>query len=173
LAIALQEGLQMTAIVAGLALVPFALAFFAASLSGPRLITRLGAARVVSYGSVLQLIGGIVLAFTVFVSWPHVDAWGLIPAFVLIGFSLGAQFPVLFGIMLSGVPRERAGVGSGVMSTAQQASLALGTAIVGSLFEGLIGPVGFRDSLLITLMVLIGLTVLTGALSLRLPRKAP
>jgi hypothetical protein len=77
---------------------------------------------------------------------------------------------VLFRIMLSEVPRERAGVGSGVMATTQQATLALGVASVGSLFLALIGPWGVRDALLVSLLVLLGLIVLTTALSLRLPQ---
>lgn len=170
LAIALQQGLRMSAIVAGLALVPFALSFFSASLAGPRMVTRFGAGRVVTYGNLLQFVGGILLVLTFWLYWPHLDAWGLVPAFLLTGFSVGAQFPVLFRIMLSEVPHERAGVGSGVMATTQQAALALGVATVGSLFLALIGPWGMRDALLVTLLVLLGLIALTSALSIRLPR---
>jgi hypothetical protein len=170
LAIALQQGLRMTAIVAGLALVPFALSFFVASLAGPRMVSRFGAGRVVTYGGLLQFAGGILLVLTFWLYWPNLDAWGLVPSFLLTGFSLGTQFPVLFRIMLSEVPRERAGVGSGVMATTQQAALALGVATVGSLFVALIGPWGMRDALLVTLLVLLGLIALTSALSKRLPR---
>ncbi|WP_435126387.1 MFS transporter [Actinacidiphila sp. bgisy144] len=170
LAIALQQGLRMTAVVAGLALVPFALAVFAASLTGPRLVARHGAGRMVTFASVLQFAGGVLLMFTFWHSWPHLQAWGLAPAFLVIGFAQGVQLPVLFRIVLSDVPHERAGVGSGVMTTTQQAALALGVATIGSLFLALLGPWNMRDALLVTLLAWLAATAATALLSLRLPR---
>ena len=52
------------------------------------------------------------------------------------------QLPVLFRIVLSEVPAERAGVGSGVMVTTQQSALALGVATLGSLFLSLVAVGG-------------------------------
>ena len=40
----------------------------------------------------------------------------------------------IFGLVLSQVPLDLAGVGSGVMSTAQQVALATGATAVGTLF---------------------------------------
>ena len=72
--------------------------------------------------------------------------------------------------MLSEVPPARAGVGSGVMITTQQSALALGVATLGTLFLSLAGGVGMRDALVTTLLVQLAIVVLTGLLSLRLPR---
>ena len=170
LAIALQQGLRMTAVVAGLALAPFALAVFSASLAGPRMVTRYGAGRVVTFGCLLQFVGGALLLLTFWHSWPHLNAWGLAPAFLVIGFAQGIQLPVLFRIVLSDVPHERAGVGSGVMTTTQQGALALGVATIGSLFLALVGPWGMRDALLVTLLAWLGAIAVTGVFSLGLPR---
>ncbi|GHJ37236.1 MFS transporter [Streptomyces sp. TS71-3] len=169
LAISLQQGLRMTAVTAGLALAPFALSVFFASLAGPRMVTRYGAGNVVTSGCLMQFAGGALLLLTLWHYWPHLDAWGLIPAFAVIGFAQGLQLPVLFRIVLSDVPHERAGVGSGVMTTTQQSALALGVATIGSLFLALAGRWGMRDALLVTLLAWLGAVALTFVLSLRLP----
>jgi hypothetical protein len=72
--------------------------------------------------------------------------------------------------VLSEVPPARAGVGSGVMVTTQQAALALGVATLGTLFLALVPGMGMRDALVTTLLVQLGGVALTGLLSLRLPR---
>ena len=170
LAIVLQQGLRMSSVVAGLALVPLALAVFVASFVGPWLVVRVGAGRVVMLGSLLLFVGGVVLFLTFWRGWPHVDAWALAPAFAIVGFAQGLMLPMLFRVVLSEVPHEYAGVGSGVMTTTQQASLALGVATIGSLFLAGLGPWGMRDALLVALLTWLGAVALTGVLSLRLPR---
>ncbi|GAA4497439.1 MFS transporter [Actinoallomurus oryzae] len=169
LAIALQQGLRMTAVIAGLALAPFALSVFLSSFAGPWMVTRYGAGRVVTFGILLQFVGGVLLFLTFWHYWPHLNAWGLAPTFVVVGFGQGLQLPVLFRIVLSDVPHERAGVGTGVMTTTQQSALALGVATIGSLFLALLGPWGMRDALLVALSTWLGAVALTGVLSLRLP----
>lgn len=56
------------------------------------------------------------------------------------------------------------------MITTQQASLALGVATLGTLFLSLAATVGMGDALVTTLLVQLAGVVLTGLLSLRLPR---
>ncbi|MFF3755301.1 MFS transporter [Streptomyces sp. NPDC002018] len=168
-AIALQQGLGMGAVTAGIALVPMAVAFFAASLAGPRLVRRYGSL-VVTAGSVSQLAGVALLVLAVRDGWPSVGVLDLLPGMALAGFGQGLQLPVIIRIVLSDIPSERAGVGSGVMVTGQQSALALGVATLGSLFLSLAAATGMRDALEITLLVQLGLIVLTGLLSLRLPR---
>ncbi len=169
IAVALQQGLGMGAVAAGVALVPMALAFFAASLAGPRLVRRYGSL-VVTTGSVLQAVGIALLAFTAWHDWPSVGTLDLLPAVALAGLGQGLQLPVLVRIVLSDVPPERAGVGSGVMVTTQQSALALGVATLGSLFLTLEPSMGMRDALAVTLLAQLSTVVLTGLLSLRLHR---
>ncbi|MFB7845629.1 MFS transporter [Streptomyces sp. NPDC056053] len=169
IAVALQQGLRLGP-AAGLALAPMAAAFFAASLAGPRLVRRYGS-RVVTAGGLIQATGVLVLALTVWGRWPGLGPLGLLPGVAVAGLGQGLQLPVLFRIVLSGVPAARAGVGGGVMTTTQQASLALGVATLGALFLSLVPGSGMRDALVVTLLVQLAAVVLTTLLSLRLPRR--
>lgn len=72
--------------------------------------------------------------------------------------------------MLADVPASRAGVGSGVMVTAQQSALALGVATLGTLFLSLAPGHGMRDALVIVLVVQLAAVLGTALFSLRLPR---
>ncbi|WP_369379135.1 MFS transporter [Streptomyces sp. cg36] len=170
IAVVLQQGLRMGPVSAGLALVPMAVAFFAASLAGPRLIGRYGS-RVVTTGGLIQFVGIAVLIVTVRQGWPDLGIAALAPGVALAGLGQGLQLPVLFRIVLSDVPTDRAGVGSGVMVTTQQSSLALGVATLGSLFLSLAPSMGTRDALAVTLLVQLAGVALTVLLSLRLPKR--
>lgn len=173
IAVALQQGLGLSAVVSGLALAPMAVAFFGASLAGPRLVRRWGT-RVVTAGGLVQALGIGLLALTSWRAWPELSVWLLLPGMAVAGLGQGLQLPVLFRVVLSEVPPERAGVGSGVMVTTQQSALALGVATLGSLFLGLStsGPAGSGTgtALTVTLLVQLAMILLTTALSPRLPR---
>ncbi|MFI6081192.1 MFS transporter [Streptomyces sp. NPDC051217] len=170
IAIAMQQGLHMSAVTAGVALVPCAVAFFFATLAGPRLVRRHGSL-VVTVGAVIQAVGIALLAFTVWRDWPSLGTLALLPGTAIAGFGQGLQLPVIFRIVLSEVPPERAGVGGGVMITTQQSALALGVATLGSLFLSLTESSGMGTALTVTLLVQLAAIVLTGGLSLRLPRE--
>ncbi|MFD3581813.1 MFS transporter [Streptomyces sp. NPDC058683] len=169
IAVALQSGERMDPVPAGLALAPMAVAFLFVSLAGPRLIARYGS-RVVTAGSVLQGIGIVLITLAAWRDWPHLDFTGLLPGVAVAGAGQALQLPNVLRLVMSEVPAARAGVGSGVMVTTQQSALALGVATLGTLFLSLVPHQGTRDALVITLLVQLGLVVLTGLLSLRLPR---
>ncbi|MFC6512311.1 MFS transporter [Streptomyces goshikiensis] len=169
IAVVLQQGLHKGPVAAGLALVPMALAFFAASLAGPRLVGRFGS-RVVTAGALLQAVGIGLLLLAVQRDWPGLGFAELAPGVAVAGLGQGLQLPVLMRLMLSDVPTDRAGVGGGVMITTQQSALALGVATLGSLFLALAETSGMREALTVTLLVQAGLIALTALLSLRLPR---
>lgn len=168
-AVALQQGLAMGPVAAGLALVPMAAAFFAASLAGPRLVGRFGT-RVVTAGGIVQAVGIALLLLTVRSGWPDLSVAALAPGVAVAGLGQGLQLPVLMRLMLSDVPAHRAGVGGGVMVTTQQSALALGVATLGSLFLALVPSKGMQEALQTTLLVQLALIALTVLLSLRLPR---
>ncbi|MEU6356861.1 MFS transporter [Streptomyces sp. NPDC047072] len=169
IAVALQEGARLGPVQAGLALVPLAVTFLFTSIAGPRLIARYGT-RVVTAGAVIQGVGLTLIVLAARFSWPDLGLVALLPGGAVAGVGQALQLPVVMRLVLSEVPPARAGVGSGVMVTTQQSALALGVATLGTLFLALVPGVGMRDALITTLLVQLGGVVLTGLLSLRLPR---
>ncbi|NEE13174.1 MFS transporter [Streptomyces sp. SID7499] len=169
IAVALQQGAGLGPVAAGLALAPLAVVFFVFSLLGPRLVARYGT-RVVTAGAALQGVGLALMALAAWRFWPHLGFVELLPGAAVAGAGQALQLPVVYRVILSEVPAARAGVGSGVMITTQQSALALGVATLGTLFLSLVPGMGMRDALVTTLLVQLGGVVLTGLLSLRLPR---
>jgi EmrB/QacA subfamily drug resistance transporter len=164
-ALLVQVGLHDSALVAGAGLVPMAAAFLLASLSTSRLLARYGA-RVLAAGGLLQALGLIVLAATVYISWPHVSILALAPGMVIAGAGQGLVMSPLFGVVLSEVPPAVAGAGSGVLTTTQQTALALGVATLGSLFLSLAGDgVGVRTGFVavLTIQIVVAAAVAAGA----------
>ncbi|GAA5009890.1 MFS transporter [Streptomyces hyderabadensis] len=169
IAVALQQGAGLGPVAAGLALAPLAVVFFLFSLAGPRLVARYGT-RVVPVGAALQGVGLALMTLAAWRSWPDLGLVELLPGAAVAGAGQALQLPVILRVVLSEVPAVRAGVGGGVMVTTQQASLALGVATLGTLFLSLVPGMGMRDALVTTLLVQFAGVVLTGLLSLRLPR---
>ncbi|MFI9718399.1 MFS transporter [Streptomyces sp. NPDC052396] len=170
MAVALQEGLRLGPMAAGLALVPLCVAFFAASMAGPRLAARHGR-RVVTTGALLQAVGLLAGIATFHWGWDGLNAWGIAPALAIQGAGQGLLFPLTMRTMLSEVPVTQAGVGGGVTVTAQQSFMALGVATLGTLFLSLVPSVGMGDALTATLGVQLAASAVTVGLSLLLPRR--
>ncbi|WP_153450897.1 MFS transporter [Streptomyces smaragdinus] len=169
IAVAFQTGLGLGPVASGLALAPMCVTFFAASLTGPRLVPRYGS-RVLVWGTLIQAAGVGLIALTVLWRWPDLGPLGLAPGMAVAGFGQGLQVPTYFRLALNGVPAARAGAGSGLAVTNQQSGLALGVATLGSLFLTLVPQLGVRDALLWALAVQVAGVGVTCALSLRLPR---
>ncbi|MBW8800509.1 MAG: MFS transporter [Streptomyces sp.] len=169
IAVALQSGEHLGPVPAGMALAPMAVAFLFVSLAGPRLTARYGS-RVVTAGSVIQAVGLVLIVLAARRDWPHLDFTGLLPGVAVAGAGQALQLPNVLRLVMSEIPPARGGVGSGVMVTTQQSALALGVATLGTLFLSLVPHQGMRDALVTTLLVQLALVVLTGLLSLRLPR---
>jgi MFS family permease len=173
IALTLQDGTGVSALDAGLILVPMALGFLVASLSTARLLPRFGR-RVLTAGALIQSAGLVAVIAELTSSWPHPGVLGMAPGMVVIGLGQGLIMSPLFGAVLSEVPRRKAGVGSGVLATTQQASLALGVATLGSLYltiaaPGLLGPAG-AAAVILGILVLNALAV--AAMTRRLPTAA-
>ncbi|OEV02692.1 MFS transporter [Streptomyces oceani] len=171
LAIAFQQGLDYGPIKAGVALTPYAVTFFLASLAGPRLYERHGT-RVVSAGGLTQMIGLGALALTVLGAWDGLSLPQLAPGLAVAGFGQGLIMPVAIRIILADVPSAQGGVGSGVMATSQQSCVAVGMALIGALFLALVPTAGIRDALALALAAQLASVGLITLLSLRLPRAA-
>ncbi|MFD9907539.1 MFS transporter [Streptomyces sp. NPDC059063] len=170
-AVLLQEGLGYSALKAGLTLIPMGVAQFTGSLLLPRVTNRLGS-RALTLCALVHGAGLVLLAaVALWVPWSSLSPLALAPGLLLCGFGQGIQLPLYFRVLLSSVPVERAGAGSGLAQTAQQSSLAVGVATLGSLFLTLDSGFAMRDAFAMVLAVQLAGLLGLAALSLRLPRE--
>jgi MFS family permease len=167
-AVVTQSYLGLSALAAGATLAPLAAAFCAASLVTARAVVRYGRA-VISVGAGLQAIGYSGLLVVLATTWPHPSVGAAIPALVVAGFGQGLVVSPLLRVILSEVPTQRAGAGAGVLATGQQTSLALGVALIGSLFSAFISVVGIKSSVLGVIGIVISTACVVAFASRRLP----
>jgi len=155
IALTLQDGTGISALAAGVILVPMALGFLVASLSTARLLRRFGR-RVLTAGALIQAVGLAAVIGELASAWPHPAALSLAPGMLVTGVGQGLIMSPLFGTVLSEVPPRKAGAGSGVLATTQQGSLALGVATLGSVYLTLAAPgvLGAADAAAVILAVL-------------------
>src|SRR4051795_11190003 len=143
----LQYGLAFTPMHTGLALSPWALGMaVGAAVSGAALGPRFG--RRVLHGGLLVVVLGLGLVWqSVGAHGMHTTGWDLAPGLFLTGLGSGAIFAPLFDLILAGLGDHEVGSGSGVLNAVQQFCGALGVAVLGSLFFGLLPGHGFADSI--------------------------
>jgi hypothetical protein len=134
----LQVGLGFSALHAGLTGVPFAVGSALASAASVRLAPRLGR-RILSLGTLLISLGMVGIIVTVDRYDGAVHSWQLIPALSVCGLGLGCVIAPLVNIVLAGIRGQDAGSASGVLTTVQQLGGAVGVALIGVIFFGLLG----------------------------------
>jgi len=162
-----QNGLHRDALQSGLAMTPMAAGFFIGSLLMARLYARYGT-RLLGTGFALQAVGLVSLIAVLGSQWPDVSLTWTIPGLALAGFAQALGLGALFRTVLASVPQRLAGVGSGVLVTVQQGSLAMGVASLGTLFVSLAA-----DSMRGAFVVVIGIQALLAVvLAVASPRSA-
>ena len=134
----LQIGLGFSALHAGLTGAPFAVGSAVASAASVRLAPNLGR-RILSIGALLLVAGMVGLIWTVGRYDGAVHSWQLLPALLVCGLGLGCVVAPLVTVVLAGIRGQDAGAASGVLSTVQQVGGAVGVALVGVIFFGLLG----------------------------------
>ncbi|MEV4389720.1 MFS transporter [Micromonospora sp. NPDC049580] len=129
----LQNGLGYSALVAGLAITPFALGSAAASALGGRIVNRFGRPLVA-----IGLLGVVVgLAATVLALRLAPDApapWVTAAPLLVAGIGSGLVIAPNQTLTLAQVPVPQAGSGAGMLQTGQRIGAAAGIAAVGSMF---------------------------------------
>jgi EmrB/QacA subfamily drug resistance transporter len=145
----LQIGLGFSALHAGVTGVPFAVGSALASAASVRLVPTLGR-RILSVGSLLLVAGMGALIWTVDRYGGAVHSWQLLPALLVCGLGLGCVIAPLVNVILAGIRGQDAGAASGVLSTVQQVGGAVGVALIGVIFFGLLGSqaAGVADDVL-------------------------
>jgi EmrB/QacA subfamily drug resistance transporter len=133
----LQIGLGFSALHAGLTGFPFALGTAIASSRSDALARHLG-------NNVLRVGGGLLtLAMALNIAVVHhfgtdITSWDIAPSLLLSGLGLGFFVAPLTNLVLAGIHGREAGSASGVLTTGQQVGGALGVAVVGIFFFGLL-----------------------------------
>jgi len=135
----LQIGLSYSILKAGLTGIPFSLGVsIAAGLSGPVLVPRFGR-KIISTGPLIMGCGYGLFLWTIRHYGGEVTPWELIPSLFFSGLGMGCVVAPIYAFILAEVPIKDAGSASGVVNTTQQIGGAIGVAIIGVIFFGLIG----------------------------------
>jgi MFS family permease len=137
LTILLQAGLALSPIAAGAVFTPSAVAFFAGSLTGPRLARSLGHKALLIGTAVFAMGLGLSVAAGL---WAPDNLSLLTVSLIMNGAGQGIVIPLALNTILSGVSEGQAGMGSGTVNTMQTIGTSTGVAIVGILFFSLANP---------------------------------
>ncbi|MBU4216009.1 MAG: MFS transporter [Actinobacteria bacterium] len=132
LTLTVQAGGGRTATATGVMFVPLGVVFFVTASRSARLSARLGPARTVLVGAVVQVVG--VATTTLVVLGGHAGGAWIQAGLVLVGAGNGVIVASVFRLCLADVPAALAGSASAVVSTVQQASLGLGAPVLGSVY---------------------------------------
>jgi len=127
----LQFVLGYSPVQAGLAFVPLAVGALAGNATGVKLGAKTGPRFLVLGGMLVMAASFGLLAMV------SADTGFVVPAIGLglLGLGAGVAMPAAIGALMSTIPPEKAGVGSALNDTIQQAGSALGIAILGSLLD--------------------------------------
>jgi EmrB/QacA subfamily drug resistance transporter len=130
-ALYLENVLGYTPVQTGLAFLPLSLAMGVLSTGiTARLVARFGNRAVMLPGMVLGAVGLVLLSR----AGVHADyLTDLFPAYLLLGLGAGLSFMPLLSIAMHDVPKEDAGLGSGVVNVSMQVAAAVGLAVLGTL----------------------------------------
>jgi EmrB/QacA subfamily drug resistance transporter len=126
----LQFVLGYSPLAAGVRLVPLAVALMVAAPLGSRLAEEVGTKRAVALGLAVFSAGLVVLAT---VDEQRSSYVAVLIGMVAIGAGFGAMSPPNTDAVMGSVPRAKAGVASGTLSTTRQVSNAIGVAVIGSI----------------------------------------
>lgn len=136
--IVLQVGFGYTAVAAGAVTLTGALMIGVGSARSPVVVRHLGA-RTLALGCGLLCLGALTFMVSLARAGTDLRAWWLIPALMVFGLGAGFFIAPNTGIILAGIRSRVAGAASGVLATAQQVGAAVGVAVVGIIFFGLLG----------------------------------
>jgi EmrB/QacA subfamily drug resistance transporter len=164
----LQGGLHLSPLQAGLATLPYAVAYFLASLASAQVMARLGKFAL-TVGFALQVIGFSVALLAV----AGTLAGGLDIGLAIAGLGFGTVMPSVIKAVIGGVAPTHAGLASGIVISTFQIASALGVAVMGGVFYAQLGAgrgaAAFGHAFAVALGCNVVLLAVGGLLSLFLP----
>ncbi len=176
-ALTAQTGLGWPPMQTALILLPFALCFFGVSVWSGKLATRFGFRRLLIAGGFIQAVVLAVTAASVLLQRPELSSWTFAALLIGVGVGQALMFGPLVGAMVADVPPTIAGAASGVLQTAQQASMGLGVAIAGGVLSSAVSdaatPIAgtYTIALAICMLVQAAFAVTFALCAVALPRR--
>jgi EmrB/QacA subfamily drug resistance transporter len=132
-----QLGLGYSPLKAGLVGVPLSLGMIA-GFAVAQVVQRFGR-KVIHFGIVMMAAGVACTVVTLHLAGLGVSPWQLAPALALTGLGMGVLMAPFFDTVLAGVETHETGSASGALTAVQQLGSALGVAVLGTLFFGILG----------------------------------
>ncbi|MFD7667549.1 MFS transporter [Streptomyces sp. NPDC059788] len=175
LTLLLQGGFGLGPLQAGLAFAPTGVCFASCALLSRPLVQRFGL-RILQLGSVVTVAGLAALTLVLHFQPDRGALPWVVVAMAVAGVGNGLTFPQLIGASLVRVPAQRAGIGAGVLTTAQQFGGAAGVAVIGAAFFALSGDApsaaGYARATMWTTLVSVALTCVVTVLTTIIRRAA-
>jgi len=137
LALYLQIGLHYSPLAAGLTFAPAPIGFFVAATLSGKLVRRLGG-RLVMFALLQKAVAWAIIGVIVHRNGVTLHGVQLLPFMLLEGAAAGWTNPPLIGLSLAGIPNRDAGSAAGVLTTVQQIAGAIGVALIGVVFFGVL-----------------------------------
>ncbi len=135
----LQDVRGLSALHAGLYLLPMAGMLVVFSPLSGRLVGRVGARPSLLMGAGALTVSAVMLTRLT----PTTSVGYLLTAYFLTGIGLGFLNPPITNTAVSGMPRSQAGVASAIASTSRQVGMTLGVAVIGAIAGGgIAGAIG-------------------------------
>jgi EmrB/QacA subfamily drug resistance transporter len=170
LALYLQDGRGLSPVASGGVFAVLAAGYLLTSLRAPALTIRFGR-RVVATGALTAMAGDAALVLAVCGGAGHYPVAALLPGLFVLGAGQGLCITPLTTTVLAQADATSAGSVSGALGTAQQVGNAIGVAVSGVIFYGLLGH-GYRTAYGWSLAQMALLLAGVAALTLIIPRTA-
>ncbi|MGV9859872.1 MFS transporter [Gordonia sp. NPDC003425] len=165
-----QLALGWSVLHAGLMWIPFSVAVpISAGLAATVLAFRLGK-RILQLGAVVLAVGMVLMYLAEQSTHPAV--WFAV-ALAVSGLGFGAIVGSAGLLVLNDVPVRLAGAASGVFNTAQALSIALGAAVVGTVYSSVSEHSGFQSGYRAALLVMIAVVAAGALIAQAMPAKTP
>ena len=132
LVIFLQSVLGMSALRAGLTLVPMSVMAMLTAPNAGRLVDRIGGKYILMAGLLLCAAG---MGLIVTVAGVDSHWYTFLPALIISGLGMGMVYAPMTQVAMQGVERQMSGAASGVLQTNQQLGAVIGSAAVGALLQ--------------------------------------
>ncbi|WP_144113616.1 MFS transporter [Paraburkholderia sp. BCC1886] len=160
--------MRLTAVDAGMRMLPVGIGYFLASFAAASILHRLGP-RALTLGFAIQMLGLVVAIMAV----SGILAGGFGAGLLIAGIGFGISMPSIIKAVISGIDQRHAGLASGIVMSSLQVGGAVGVAMVGGVFFSTLGSgvelSSYAHAFNVSTMCNVVLMALGGALSLRMP----